>query len=732
MKKILLFILCLFFGLALVGCNGAYEKAELSDFEYTEASISRVLLKKYIGTKENLMIKGTIEGFNVLIGNDCFKDNQTIKSVLIKNIYTIPASTFENCDNLESVKFKAVNEEIKDYAFANCDKLNSVKFSGSLVELSDTAFINCPKLSVLKGGSAAYIVDNEDSLMYHDTKGILYVGGSNAIIPDGVVEIRPYAFYGRTDLESIVIPATVKIIGENAFGNCPNLKQIKVDNFNEVYDSRENCNAIIEKINDRLIVGCTNTIIPKGVKAIASYAFSSCDGLTGITIPSTVKIIEKDAFYECKNIKTINVSPDNSNYDCRDNSNALIETETNKLILACDNSIIPSTVKAIATNAFSSTKLLDTIALPEGVEKIEDKAFYGLKNLKNLMIPSTVNEIGSQIVSDCDELQSITVSEYNFKYDSRDNSNAIIETETNKIVAGCKNTIIPASVKVIGKYAFEAIDTFTEIRLPDTLEVVEDYAYLNCANVNLLILSDSITTIGEGAFMGLSKVESITIPNSVTSIGTLAFANCDLWKIKVADDNPVYDSRENCDAIIETETNALIYACANSFIPDSVTSIKENAFYGSKIKKVEISANVTEIEVGAFKYAKQLLEITVDALNPIYDSRENCNAIIEKASNKLIAGCANTVIADSVTSIEAFAFAGNEVLDEIDMTKHVTTIGASAFESCPSLIGINLPKTITYVDENAFRNSLSVRYTFNIWGNKYTEEWHENWEGKNK
>ena len=729
MKKIFTVILCLFLMFVVSGC-GSYEKAELSDFEYSILSPSKVLLNKYIGSKETLYVKGTIEGYNVRLGKECFKDNLTIQQIKIKNIYTIPAFAFENCDNLKNVKFKGVNEDILDYAFANCDNLYEIKFSSSISNVRETAFINCPKLSVLNCSSASFIVDHEKSVIFHDTQNILYLGGNNAIIPDGVVEIKPYAFYGRADLQSITIPASIKVIGENAFGNCPNLKQIRVDNLNETYDSRENCNAIIEKVSDRLIVGCTNTIIPKGVKAIASYAFSECEGLTGITIPSTIKTIEENAFYNCKNIKAINVSPDNSNYDSRDNSNALIETMTNKLILACDSTIIPNTVTTIGTNAFSSLKNLDTITLPEGLVTIEDKAFYGLKNLKNLIISSTVTEIGNQIVGDCDELQSISVNEYNSKYDSRDNSNAIIETETNKIVVGCKNTVIASSVKSIGKYAFESMDGITEIKLPDTLELVEDYAYLNCKNVTLLILSDSITTIGEGAFMGLEKIESINIPNSVTSIGDLAFANCDLWKISVDPSNPVYDSRENCDAIIETSTNTLVFTCANSFIPDTVTKIKENAFYGSKIKKVDISANVQEIELGAFKYAKQLLEINVDSNNPVYDSRENCNAIIEKASNTLIAGCANTVIVDSVTSIAAYAFAGNQELVQLYVTKHLSTIGANAFEGCSSLVEMDLPKTITYVDENAFKGCLSVTYIFNIWGSKYTESWHPNWEGR--
>ena len=117
MKKIFTVILCLFLMFVVSGC-GSYEKAELSDFEYSILSPSKVLLNKYIGSKETLYVKGTIEGYNVRLGKECFKDNLTIQQIKIKNIYTIPAFAFENCDNLKNVKFKAITITIDSNKYA--------------------------------------------------------------------------------------------------------------------------------------------------------------------------------------------------------------------------------------------------------------------------------------------------------------------------------------------------------------------------------------------------------------------------------------------------------------------------------------------------------------------------------------------------------------------------------------------------------------------------------------
>ena len=143
-------------------------------------------------------------------------------------------------------------------------------------------------------------------------------------ILEGVTSIGNYAFSGCSGLTSISIPEGVTSIGNCAFSGCSGLTTIKVDSNNKKYDSRNNCNAIIDKETNTLIAGCKNTIIPEGVTSIGSWAFSDCSGLTSINIPNSVTSIGWSAFWGCSGLTSINIPKGVTSiesfafYDCDD------------------------------------------------------------------------------------------------------------------------------------------------------------------------------------------------------------------------------------------------------------------------------------------------------------------------------------------------------------------------------------------------------------------------------
>ena len=371
---------------------------------------------------------------------------------------------------------------------------------------------------------------------------------------------------------------------------------------------------------------------------------------------------------------------------------------------------IPSGVTSIGNYAFFGCSGLTSMEIPSSVTKIGDRAFSGCSGLTSMEIPSGVTSIGNYAFHKCSGLTSINVEAGNTVYDSRDNCNAIIETKTNTLIQGCNNTKIPSSVTEIRSFAFIDCSGLTSIEIPKGVTSIEYYVFSGCSGLTSIEIPSSVTSIGYYAFSGCSGLTGIEIPSSVTKIREAAFSGCSgVTSINVEAGNVVYDSRDNCNAIIEKETNTLIQGCKNTKIPSSVTSIGNEAFEGcseltsieipkgvtsigyyafsgcSGLTGIEIPSSVTKIREAAFSGCSGVTSINVEAGNVVYDSRDNCNAIIEKETNTLIQGCKNTKIPSSVTSIGNEAFEGCSGLTDIEIPSSVTSIGEGAFMDCSGL-----------------------------------------------
>ena len=270
----------------------------------------------------------------------------------------------------------------------------------------------------------------------------------------------------------------------------------------------------------------TSITIPNSVTSIGRYAFEYCSSLTSITIPNSVTSIGNLAFGGCSALTTMVVESGNTIYDSRENCNAIIETASNTLIAGCQSTIIPNSVTSIGDRAFYNCSSLTSINLPNSVTSIGDYAFNGCTSLTSITLPNSVTSIGSGAFGGCSSLTSIVVESGNTMYDSRENCNAIIETASNTLIAGCQSTIIPNSVTSIGNRAFYYCSSLTSITIPNSVTSIGKYAFYNCSSLTSITLPNSVTSIGSGAFGGCSSLTSITIPNSVTSIGDYAFDDC--------------------------------------------------------------------------------------------------------------------------------------------------------------------------------------------------------------
>ena len=314
---------------------------------------------------------------------------------------------------------------------------------------------------------------------------------TSVVLPDTLKSIGEAAFYGCTNLASITFPSSLTSIGEGAFSQCNGLTSIDLNNCTNLTSIRKyafyRCRGLTGELN---LGECTS------LKSIGDFAFEFCNGLKSITLPSSLTSIGLEAFNGCSGFTSINLS------EC-----------------------------ASLTN-------------------IKDSAFSDCSSLTSITLPSSLIRIASTTFNGCSGLESITVEKDNPVFHSE--GNCLIETESKTLVLGCKNSSIPSYITSIGDYAFYRCTGLTSITLPEGLTSIESNAFSHCYGLKSITLPEGLTSIGGnafkscdgltgelnlgectsltsidyGAFWDCEGLKSITLPESLTSIESYAFYGC--------------------------------------------------------------------------------------------------------------------------------------------------------------------------------------------------------------
>lgn len=406
-------------------------------------------------------------------------------------------------------------------------------------------------------------------------------------------------------------------------------------------------------------------------------------------------------------------------------------------------------------NSYSGAVTIPESVTYEGmtysVTSISSSAFSNCSALNSVTIPKTVVKVTADAFSGCPALTTIMVEQGNPQYDSRDACNAVIETGTNTLVAGCEHSFIPNSVTSIGAYAFVRCNTMTSITIPESVTSIGEYAFSECGLTSIVIPS-GVKDIGNRAFYYCSSLTQASLAGQDVKVGDYAFSNCrSLTSVSILNSVSAFGEKafESCSALTSVHITNLSAWCSTRFeaysanplnyaqhlflngeeitnlvIPNEVTSIGDYAFYHfSSLTSVSLGGSISYIGKEAFAECDNLAYNESGNCCYFGNGQGNSYAYLMKPKSrdikyvtinsmcKVIAGSAfhdcyslpSVNFPESVISIGPEAFYSCYALKSVTIPNKVTSISNSAFYGCTGLTSVTLPSGVTEICDEAFQ-----------------------------
>ncbi len=478
-----------------------------------------------------------------------------------------------------------------------------------------------------------------------------------------------------------------------------------------------------------------SVIVPEGIINVEGSAFADCGSLTAVTLPSSLRNLGKGAFNNCP-IEQATIP----GFAVRD-----IPGEKLKDVIIISGDYIDN-------NTFYNYKNLKSITLADSIRSIGNSAFEGCGNLRGITLPDKVSSIGENAFMGCRNLSVVTLG----------NSLTQIAKSAFENCVSLTSITIPDGVTTIGESAFYHCNGLTDIDLPDKVMNIEKNTFYGCESLTAVNIGNGVKRVGYSAFENCVSLVNITISESVTSIGKDAFSGCkSLSNITVSDDNSRFKSIDG-NLYSKDGQTLMQYAVGKSdaefTVPDEVTTIGENAFYGcNSLTIVKIGNRVKNIEDNAFNSCGDLTSIIVpDSVTSIgNDVFNGCGSLtdveigggVTSIGESVFGGCGSLsnikvsgnngsyksvdgnlyskdgqtlmqyavgksdtefTIPDSVTSINANAFCGCVNLLRVSIGGGLKSVGYAAFKGCGSLTSVEILDSVTNIGSAAFRECGSL------------------------
>ena len=589
-----------------------------------------------------MRLRASYSGTNRTIRSNTFINNKFHTVLVVSGITEIGLAAFRGSEMEELILPSSITD-LKSYCFAGCTNLKRVSCAATKPP------------SVASGRPSFYGVDLSKVKLYVPSSSVSAYKehsywknfGSIEAIPE-TVDLKQFGSV-RYDLNST---GSATVVNFDATTLPPN---VHIPDF-IAYNGFE---YRVTSIADFALQNCelSTLDLPTDISYIGSYAFQGCQNLVEVFMDKDVALIGSNPFKGCTSLQKVRITaetPPSSLNDWENISNATLE-------------VPPSSVPAYSSTApwssFSSTIALtgehfwykgiryflnyDGTASVTGFNEEEmDEDVVILSHLP-LETPYTVTSIADRA--------------FQSGYFDREQWDWVY-TSAGKI----KSIVIPGTVKTIGEEAFYCCTTLKSVVLGNGIEKIERDAF-NYTGLIALEIPGSVKSIGYHAF-SFTGLKTVNIPGSVKQIYDYAF--------------------QDCPSLTDVTLN------------EGVELIGTWAFCYSAITSVSIPRSVKEIGINPFGACYNLVSIQVESGNPYYDSRGNCNAIIETAKNKLITGCKYTVIPEDVSIIGEKSF--NNVAEDLVIPNQVTIIGKEAFANSNNLTTLTIGKNVSFIGAKNF------------------------------
>ncbi len=530
------------------------------------------------------------------IDNYAFYGCSLINLVFPETLQTIGTEAFRNNKNLYSVTLPQLLTTIESGAFYGCNNLVEV-IDNSPLEIekgsSSNGFIGYNASNIITDGSNGKTLTQNNGFMIYDGYLLLaYTGNeSEIVIPTGVTEIKTEAFYEAYSLYEVVLPSTLKTIGNSAFAYS-NIRKI---------------------------------VIPEGVETIGNSAFSSCINLLYASIPSTVTTVGTNIFYQCNRLaEYYNASSQTIGFGYAVRVNSSTETNLStdangfvtyngtdglELVAYFGNEkhiVIPTGVVAIKEYAFYKSNILSAV-IPEGVIDVKISAF-DQSTIYKVTLPSTLERIESRAFANTNIVSIILPASLTYIYSS-DYSDAFEYCYKLYEVINKSSLTIVAGQTTNGSVALYAKQVITDESQSNVIEDVDGFVIYDetlliyTGNASEVVIPTGVVKIDREAFNENLTITSVIISEGVEEIGNWAFTGCDnLKKIKIS---------------------------------STVTTIESSTFPSLNLTNVIIdSATIYNGLTNANQYGNLILNAeTIEVLKSIVDNGSNSNSFLNNTQN---------------------------------------------------------------------------------------------------